>query len=406
MRVHSKRHFFSIRPSRSQGQKYAIVACLISACAYGSSDLMEQYRRSSDEWPPFIVDESVDAKELTSLEPLPTLDWHTPATEQLGKLLFFDPRLSASGQIACVSCHHPSLGWTDGRRVSAGHDRQEGTRNSMTLLNAAQFEQLFWDGRADGLLDLMLKPIESPTEMNSSIDATITRINIIEEYRPFIEEAFGESKLTPIRLAKALGSFVRTRVSMRSRFDRFVEGEFDVLSEQQIFGLHLYRTKARCMNCHHGPLFSDGLFHHTGLSYYDRRFEDLGRFNHTGDREDRGKFRTPTLRDLDFTGPWMHNGLFTNFTGILRMYNHGVTFNSRVQKKPGAPALSPLIQPLGMDDAEIAALESFLRTLGRIPHFVETPELPGIDLAASTTAQRSSRKETPENYLKDDIEED
>lgn len=406
MRIHLKSQF-SLRNQRFlRILKIALLVCLISNCASGHSKLSEQYRKPSSDWPPFEVDKSVDAEELAALPDLPPVEWHTSATERLGTLFFFDPRLSASGQIACVTCHHPSLGWTDGRRVSAGHDRHEGSRNSMTLLNAAHFDQLFWDGRADGVLDLMLKPIESPIEMNSSIDETINRINAIDAYGPDIELAFGDSAMTPSRLAKTLASFVRTRVSMKSRFDRFVGEEYSVFDEQQIHGLHLFRTKARCMNCHHGPLFSDGKFHHTGLSYYDRRFEDLGRFDHTGELDDRGKFRTPTLRDLEFTGPWMHNGLFTNFTGILRMYNHGITFNSRVQEKPGAPPLSPLIRPLGMDKKEIAALESFLRTLSRIPHFVETPTLPGFDQQGNTTAQRENPVKAQRNLFENNTEED
>lgn len=115
--------------------------------------------------------------------------------------------------------------------------------------------------------------------------------------------------------------------------------------EPEIEGLHLFRTRARCMNCHHGPLFSDGKFHHTGLSYYGRRFEDLGHYEVTRKSADRGKFRTPSLRDLRFTGPWMHNGLFADFSGILRMYNHGMT--SGRDPRPGEPELSLLIRPLG-----------------------------------------------------------
>lgn len=361
-----------------------VVVALIGSMGHGKQNLIEQYRQPISEWPPIEVDESVNAQKLAPLPQLPEVEWHTPATENLGKQLFFDPRLSKSGQFACVSCHHPSQGWTDGRRVSAGHDRSEGTRNSMTLINVAYFESLFWDGRAEGLLDLILKPIQSPIEMNSDLDEAIDRINAIDGYRPFIQEAFDSDQLTPERLAIAIASFVRTRVSFRNDFDRFMQGEHSRLTEQQIEGLHLFRTKAKCMNCHHGPLLSDGQFHHTGLSYYDRRFEDLGRFEHTGEYDDRGKFRTPSLRELSFTGPWMHNGLFTNFTGILRMYNHGITFNSRVQKKPGAPPLSPLIQPLGMTMEEIQALESFLHTLNRIPHFVRTPDLPNMGSNLST----------------------
>jgi cytochrome c peroxidase len=130
------------------------------------------------------------------------------------------------------------------------------------------------------------------------------------------------------------------------------------------------------MNCHHGPLFSDGKFHHTGLSYFGRRFEDRGRYEATENEADMSRFRTPGLRDLEFTGPWMHNGLFTNFTGILRMYNHGVTFNSRVRER--SPPLSPLIRPLDLSDEEIESLEAFLKTLGRIPQFIEAPKALGF----------------------------
>ena len=345
------------------------------ATVFGAQ-IHDAYRQPLSEWPPFEIDESVDAQELGPLPRIPAVDWHTSGSENLGRKLFFDPRLSGSGQIACASCHDSNLGWTDGRRFAFGHDRTSGTRNAMTLLNVAFFDRLFWDGRADGLLELMLQPIQSPTEMNASIEEVVANIAPIEEYQQQFQEVFESPDITAQNIGIALASFVRSIVSSRSRFDRFAEGEYDALTNEQIHGLHLFRTKARCMNCHHGPLFSDGEFHHTGLSYYGRRFEDLGRFNATGIKGDRGKFKTPSLRDLMHTGPWMHNGLFTSFTGILRMYNHGVTFNSRVQRKTNAPPLSPLIKPLGLSKSEVAALEDFLKSLSRIPRFVEPPELP------------------------------
>ena len=137
------------------------------------------------------------------------------------------------------------------------------------------------------------------------------------------------------------------------------------------------------MNCHHGPLFSDGLFHHTGLSYYGRRFEDLGRFRVTGEAGDRGKFRTPSLRDSRHTGPWMHNGLFDNFRGILLMYNHGISAGRRLRQ--GEPTLSPLIQPLDLTRREIGALEAFLNALSRRPPIVRPPELPGMEQPSAST---------------------
>lgn len=352
-----------------------LAVCLLAlsgALLAEQPDLADEYRRPSQEWPPFEVDEGVAAQELASLPPLPAVPWHTQASEELGKLLFFDPRLSGSGQLACVSCHEPELGWGDGRRVSAGHDRQAGNRNAMTLLGAAHFEDLFWDGRAKGLLDLALQPIQSPAEMNADLSTIIDRLRSSESYTKKFEQAFGTPAVTSEHIAMSIASFLRSIVSRSSRFDRFVQGDYQQLTNEEIEGLHLFRTRARCMNCHSGPRFSDGQFHHTGLSYYGRRFEDLGRFHVTGDPQDRGKFRTPTLRNVGHTGPWMHNGLFTNFTGILHMYNHGITFNSR--QREGAPELSPLILPLGLSDGEIAALEAFLHSIGRRPPFVEPPQ--------------------------------
>ena len=352
----------------------ACLAALSGAVAAEEPNVAEQYRRPQQEWPPFVVDEGVAAEEIGPLPPLPPVSWHTPAAEELGKLLFFDPRLSGSGQLACISCHDPQLGWGDGRRFSAGHDRRTGTRNAMTLLNAAYFDHLFWDGRAAGLLDLALQPIQSSLEMNAELADVVARLRRTNGYPAAFEEAFGSPEVSEERIGRALASFVRSLTSSPSRFDRFVRGDYARMSDQEIEGLHIFRTRALCMNCHNGPRFSDGQFHHTGLSYYGRRFEDLGRFGVTGNPEDRGKFRTPTLRNVRHTGPWMHNGLFTDFTGILRMYNSGITFAAR--SRPGAPELSPLIRPLGLDNSEIEALEAFLDTIGRSPPFVEPPALP------------------------------
>ena len=359
-----------------------LILCLVALNSVRAQDgpsLTEQYRRPPSEWPAFVVDAGVQAEDIGPLPPLPPVSWDTPDSERLGKLLFFEPRLSGSGQLACISCHDPQLGWGDGRRFAAGHDRRTGRRNAMTLLNAAYFDRLFWDGRAEGLLDLALQPIQSPMEMNADLEEVVARLRGTNGYPSEFEHALGSPEVTAERIAQALASFVRSLISLPSRFDRFVQRDYKRLTVEEIEGLHLFRTRARCMNCHHGPRFSDGDFHHTGLSYHGRRFEDLGRFDVTGIPQDRGKFRTPTLRNVRHTGPWMHNGLFTNFTGILRMYNHGVTFAAR--PRAGAPELSPLIRPLGLDRDELDALEAFLETIGRRPAFVETPALP--DLAES-----------------------
>ena len=384
---------------------FAGLACSVifafSIAGTNATTLTDQYCQPQTEWPPFKVDETVEAVELGSPAKPIAPDWQTSEAEELGRMLFFDPRLSGSGQIACVSCHDSQHGWADGRRFSAGHDRQSGTRNAMSLLNVAYVEQLFWDGRANSLLDLIPKPIQSHIEMNAELDSVVERLQTIAAYQQAFHDTFQSEEITSDHIAIAIASFLRTIYSSRSRFDRFVDGECKALSEQEVRGLHLFRTEARCMNCHHGPLMTDGQFHHTGLSYYGRRFEDLGRFNATQKQEDRGLFRTPSLRDLQFTGPWMHNGLFTNFSGILRMYNHGITFNSRVRYREGTPPLSPLIKPLGLSKQDLADLEAFLHSASRIPRNVFAPELPELgpepakstETVANTTSQNANSKE-------------
>ncbi len=261
-----------------------LLLCLGSPqSAQASTFAADDYRQPPEYWPAAQTHPEAGAvAELAPLPPLPPVDWHTPATEALGQQLFFDPRLSGSGQHACASCHDPDLGWADGRRFAFGHDRQSGTRNSMSILNAAWFDQLFWDGRADGLLDQALQPITNPVEMNANLDEVLTRLNRIPGYRQAFSAAFGAGPIDADQLAKALAAFERRIVSRPNRLDRFISGQYDALNDQEIFGLHLYRTRAGCLNCHNGSLYSDGQFHHTGLSYYGRQYEDIGRELATG----------------------------------------------------------------------------------------------------------------------------
>lgn len=334
-------------------------------------DLLESYRDGQEQWPPFVVSEGVEAEPLGRL-PSPDLpSWQTPEVEELGKQLFFDPRLSGSGQLACASCHDPQLGWGDGRATSFGHDRRLGTRNAMTLLNVAYVERFFWDGRSSSLEEQALLPIEDPLEMAADLDEVLDRLNAIPGYR----EAFRESLDTPVvtasSLGKALAAFQRTLVSRPNRFDRFLDGHGE-LDDQEIHGLHLFRTRAKCMNCHHGPLLSDGRFHNIGLALVGSRHEDLGRFSITGREADKGAFRTPSLRDLTYTKPWMHNGLFVNLRGTLAAYNRGMQQGHR----DGQPEMSPLIKPLELTPEELDALETFLLTLSERPARVSPPKLP------------------------------
>lgn len=365
-----------------------LLTCLLAPLQVNASDTasewIEVYCKKPSEWPTAVQSPLVDHQEIGSINQLKsTLEAQKEETftrkADLGKQLFFDPRLSESNQISCASCHDPQLGWADGRRMAFGHDRQQGTRNTMSLFNAAFTKRLFWDGRSPDLQHQALMPIQDPKEMHASLEEVLNELNQIEGYKQAFSKLYAPNEtkyeITSAHVGDALASFEKTILSRPTRFDRFVEGDCDQLTSQEAHGMHLFRTKARCILCHQGPLFSDNRFHHTGLSYFGRKYEDLGQHEATGKKEDKGKFRTPGLRELKHTGPYMHNGLFPHLSGVLNMYNAGMTFRKKL--KPGEPALSPLIQPLHLTQKELEALQAFLLALSsKSSRYVAPPELP------------------------------
>jgi len=171
-----------------------------------SAEVLREYRQPVAKWPPFVVDEGVLAQELGELPPLAPEPWHTAASDALGTLLFFDPRLSASGQIACASCHDPELGWADGRRFPYGHDRTPGRRNSMTLLNVGYFDRWSWNGQSESLAQQVLRAIESPIEMNADLGAIVPQLNGIDDYPRAFVAAFGGEGATAEGIGKALAT--------------------------------------------------------------------------------------------------------------------------------------------------------------------------------------------------------
>ena len=347
-----------------------------------ADELREKYSRPVSEWPEPFVEDSIDWEPLGPLPDSPYRGVDSlQALTDLGRVLFFDPRLSASNQISCSSCHDPNLGWSDGKVNSVGHDHFTGKRNSISLLNVWMKEPLFWDGRAETLTDQLHHPITDPIEMNQDVGQLSEKLQNIEGYGDLFHEAFEDTVITMPRIAEALTQFQRTIQSRKSDFDRFVLGDKDALSDRQLEGLHLFRTKAQCMNCHNGPLFSDFEFHNLGLHYYGREREDLGRFWVTGNDEDVGKFRTPQLRDVMFTAPWFHNGLFGSIEGVINMYNAGM---ARPEPRPGMktddppyPTTSPLLQELNLTDEEMQAIIAFLESISETPYRMPRPELPG-----------------------------
>lgn len=296
--------------------------------------------------------------------------------EELGKALFFDPRLSKSGQISCANCHNPEIGWADGQRVSFGHDRLPGNRNAPTLINIGYAKTFFWDGRASTLEEQVTHPIENPVEMNFHSDLAVKRIAKIKGYRPLFDKAFGDDKVSKDRINKAIATFERTIVSHTSRFDKFVKGKKDEFTDSEINGLHLFRTKANCINCHNSSYFSDQKFHNVGLTYFGRTLQDLGLYEITKKNEDVGKFKTPTLREITSTAPYMHNGLFPHLRGVLNLYNSGMPTEKRNPESELFPKKSEMLVKLNLTDTEINDLENFLKTLHSLNYRMRPPELP------------------------------
>jgi cytochrome c peroxidase len=311
--------------------------------------------------------------------PYPRQNLDSQPKQTLGRLLFFDPRLSASGQIACASCHDPQLGWADGKRLSIGFARSEGSMNAPSIANSGYERTLFWDGRAASIEEQIPASLRNPIEMNTRVDRATAAIAAIAAYRPYITAAFGDSRVNWARLCDAIATYVRSIQLRDTPYDRFLQGDSAALTDSAIRGLHLFRTRARCMNCHSGALLSDGQYHHLGTSFYGvGNFQ--GRYAVTHESTDMGRFRTPGLRGVAHTGPWMHNGLINDLDGVLALYNMGWWQNTKPDERiaDGAfPKLDPRIRPLNLSQHDLADLKSFLESLSPPPQYQAQPDLPG-----------------------------
>jgi len=361
-------------------QTLFIISAFILLCSLTNSDsLRELYSKPVDQWPKPNIDSGVQWQEMAALpRDNAWMDGLKDPETQLGKLLFFDPRLSRSNQISCSSCHEPDLAWGDGRRVSLGNDHLQGSRNTLSLLNVFIYDGYFWDGRAGNLSQQVLSPLGAHHEMDMDIPSLPAKLQAIRQYDSLFRAVFPGQPVTIENITGAITTFEKTVRSRRSRFDLFMEGRTNALSDQELEGLHLFRTKARCMNCHYGAYFTDKQFHNIGLTYYQRKYEDLGRYNITHDTADVGRFRTPSLRDVAHTGPYMHNGLFPELLGIINIYNSGM----QLRPKPGQendvlfPKTDVLMQPLQLTSDEKNALVAFLQAISAQPMHVARPVLP------------------------------
>ena len=284
----------SLAAALSSPSALAATACDEKAGDYATC-IAPLYRQPVAQWPAPQVDADVNWQEMAALPdhaPAPPENPFSDAKAELGKKLFNDPKLSRSGQIACASCHEADMAFADGRRVSFGHDRQNGRRNAPSLVMSGYSSMLFWDGRGGSLEQQAMHPIVDPMEMAFDIPQLLQRLNTDSAYRAQFAQVFGSGPITTEHTAQALATFQRTLVSAtrNTPFEQLLRGRPQRMSDEQLYGLHLFRTKARCMNCHFGPALSDEQFHNVGLSYYGRKYEDLGRYEVTRKPEDVGHF--------------------------------------------------------------------------------------------------------------------
>ena len=275
----------------------------------------------------------------------------------LGEMLYFDKRLSASGSVSCAVCHDPANAFTDLETLSTGVAGHQGTRNAPTILNAMFSERLFWDGRAASLEEQAKQPLTSPSEMGmGSYDLVVARVSAIPEYQKTFRRVFGRGGITIDTIVKAIAAYERTQLSGNSQFDRFITGDATAITEAQKRGWKLFSGKAKCIDCHSyssaSPFFTDFKFHNTGIG--GASFSDLGRFVVTKEQADTAAFKTPTLRDVELTRPYMHNGALKTLLDVVKFYNDGGEKNAYLDKK---------MQPLGLSDEEMSDLVEFLRSL-------------------------------------------
>lgn len=301
---------------------------------------------------------------LPATPPSPRDNPASTAKIELGKQLFFDPRLSGDNNMSCASCHLPDKAFADGRALGQGHAGKPLARNSPSLLNVAFYDKYFWDGRAASLEDQALQPIQSPEEMNQPLDQLVRELNRVPGYTAQFQDVFG-GKATRKRIAQALAAFQRTLVTEPSPFDRFLAGDRSALSAEARYGFELFTGEAGCVRCHHGPLLSDGRFYRLGVSH-----EDEGRAAVTGEPGDRGKFRTPGLRNVSQTAPYMHDGSLKTLAQVVEFY-----YRNAPTAAPGGKPLD--VEPLlDRSYSEMGALVAFLESLtGRAPEII-LPELP------------------------------
>lgn len=292
---------------------------------------------------------------------------HTAEKVELGKQLYFDKRLSRDDTISCASCHDPKKGWSNGEAFATGVRGQKGGRSSPTIINSAYQDLQFWDGRANALEGQALGPIQNPIEMDMPLDEVVAKLNKIEGYKKQFQKVFG-TEVNSDGIAKSLAAFERTVLSGGAPYDRFKAGDTKALSEPAQRGMKVFFNRGHCSACHVGPNFNDGAFHNVGVGM-ELEKPDIGREELSKLGGDRGAFKTPTLREIARTAPYMHNGKFKTLEEVVEYYDKGCF---------ACETLDEEIYPLKLTAEEKTDLVTFLKeglSSTKYPD-VEPPKLP------------------------------
>ena len=289
----------------------------------------------------------------------------TDAKIRLGQQLYFDTRLSADNTISCATCHDPKTGWANHHPTDTGIGGQVGGRNSGTIIDAAYMKYQFWDGRAPSLEEQALGPIHNPIEMGETLENVVRKLNAIPGYKAQFENVFG-TDVTTDGIAKAIASLERTIISGSSPYDRYIAGDRKAMSRSAIRGMRIFNGKGHCVTCHSGPTFSDQSFHNLGVGM-NKPNPDIGRAKITNDPADWGRFKTPGLRNVALTDPYLHDGSEETLMDVVELYSRGGVPNRN---------LDPLILRLSLTRQEKQDQVAFMEALtGTVPA-VQAPELP------------------------------
>lgn len=336
----------------------AHIGCLlIFICASCSNESVSIYEATPS---PLKIPQLFEDNILNPV--IPSSNPQTVEGIALGKKLFFDPILSADNTQSCADCHAPKNAFSDADRFSDSVDGIRGNRNSMPLFNLAwnYDEKFFWDGRSFSLEHQAFIPVSDPIEMKSSWTLLEAELQQHPEYPTLFQKAFGTSTIDSTLVTKAIAQFERTLISSNSKFDKYLLGE-STLTPQELNGFNVFMDEAKgdCFHCHgsdKNPLWTDNKFHNNGL---DENFTDLGLGKVTGDPADNGKFKTPSLRNLVFTAPYMHDGRFATLDEVINHYSEGLKNSLTID-----PLMKKVAQGgVQLSDTDKADLKAFLLSL-------------------------------------------